>query len=38
MAKSSFLQKVINALKFSSDEYVNEKIETKLSPNEKILG
>ena len=38
MAKSSFLQKVINALKSTSDEFVNDKVETKLSPNEKILG
>ena len=34
----AFIQKVINALKSCSDEYVADKIDTKLGPTEKPLA
>ena len=34
----AFAQKVINALRMCSDEYVADKIEKKLSPAEKLLA
>lgn len=34
----AFAQKVVNALRFCSDEYVADKIETKLGPTEKPLA
>ena len=33
-----FVQKIVNALKSTSDEYVDDKINTKLNPDEKILA
>lgn len=38
MTKGSFLQKVINALKQTSDEFINDKIRNKLNQNEQILA
>ena len=33
-----FIQKVVNAMKQTSDEFVRDKINTKLSPEERILA
>ena len=38
MTKTSFLQKVINALKQTSDEFIENKISTKLNQDEQVLA